>query len=340
MSSRLEADAAFEATIPGLLYRQFTQPKLPPAGVRLDGQVAIITGSNVGLGLSASRQLLQLKLSHLVMAVRSKAKGDAAAKQLRDEFPDARINVWILDMESYGSIQDFVKQCATLPRIDFAILNAGLMKTTYTVVPDTGHEMTMQVNYLSTALLSILLLPVLKSKKTAASKPPVLSIVGSDTMYRRTVETNGAILPQFDQSTGYEFFAWYGKSKLLLAFFVARLAQFVDPQDVLINISNPGATKGTAFGRDTSPIFQRLAGVLQFFFARTVESGASTYVDAVLSKGEESHGSFVSDWAIKPYAAIWYTDAGRTLDKRLWEETMEELNFVGASKILEGLKTS
>lgn len=33
-----------------------------------------------------------------------------------------------------------------------------------------------------------------------------------------------------------------------------------------------------------------------------------------------------------------YTKEGREVGERIWEETMEELNFAGASKIVQGMK--
>ncbi|KAL6855664.1 hypothetical protein J3F83DRAFT_764230 [Trichoderma novae-zelandiae] len=274
MSSQLESEAPFEATTLGFLRRQFTRPKPLPTDLTLAGKAAIVTGSNVGLGLSACRQLLQLGLSRLVMAVRSQAKGDAAAARLRRDFASATVSVWIVDMESYDSVRAFASRCESLERIDIVILNAGLTKSPYTVVGATGNEVTLQVNYLSTALLAILLLPILKAKKLAgASQPPVLSIVGSDAMYRSQVELQGPILPQFHREKTFTQFAWYGKTKLLQALFVSKVAEFVSPRDVVVNVSNPGMTEGT------------------------------------------------------DYPKIWYTSEGKALKERLWEETMEELNF-------------
>ncbi|KAL7908205.1 hypothetical protein GGI35DRAFT_469946 [Trichoderma velutinum] len=284
MSSQLESEALFEATTLGLLWRQFTRPKPLPAGITLDGQVAIVTGSNVGLGLSACRQLLQLGLSHLVMGVRSQAKGDVAATLLRKDFPSALLSVWIVDMESYDSVRDFASRCESLNRIDIAILNAGLIKTQYTIVQATGYEVTLQVNYLSTALLTILLLPILKAKKTVgASRPPVISIVGSDSIYKNEVALKGPVLPQFQQKESFNQFSWYGRSKLLQTIFVSKLAEFVSPNDVLVNVSNPGRATGTDFFRGYPALI---------------------------------------------YPKLWYTPEGQELKERLWEETMEELNFL------------
>ncbi|KAK1985570.1 retinol dehydrogenase 12 [Colletotrichum cereale] len=332
MSTKLQADAAFETTFRGFLSRQRVVPTSLPPDLRLTGQTAIVTGSNVGLGLAASRQLLELGLSHLIMGVRSQAKGDVAASQLRKDFPGAQVSVWILDMESYESIRQFSDQCASLPRLDIAILNAGLMMVSYKPVAGTGHETTMQVNYLSTAYLSLLLVPVLKSKKVpGAPRPPVLSIVGSDSAYMASLKTTNPVLPQFDDPKAFSMAHAYANSKLLLVFFVAKLAELVDPSDVLVNMSNPGMTKGTAFGNDASFILQKTFGIVQYFLARSLVVGASVYLNAALVHGAEGHGSFISDWAIKPFPPIWYTEEGRELGARLLEETMEELKPAGAS---------
>lgn len=301
MSSDPQAEAAFEASFSGFTRRQRTKPVSLPSDLSIAGQTAIVTGSNVGLGLTASRQLLGLGLSHLVMGVRSQAKGDAAAAQLREEFPDSQVTVWILDMLSYDSIRSFAEQCASLPRIDVAILNAGVVTGSFRTVPGTGHEYTMQIDYLSTALLALLLVPVLKSKKApGATKPPVLTIVGSDAAYAAPLKMEGPVLAQFDDPKNYGRLTTYGSAKLLLVLFVGRLAELVDPSDVLINLCNPGMTKGTSVGRENSAILVFLFSIMQYFYARSVEVGASVYLDAALTRGDESHGKFVSDWTIKP----------------------------------------
>ncbi|KAJ5102778.1 hypothetical protein N7532_003307 [Penicillium argentinense] len=130
----------------------------------LTEKVAIVTGSNTGLGLECVRQLLSRKLTRVIISVRSVNKGEDAAAKLREIFPTATINIWPLDMASYDSVKVFVMKDENLPRIDIAILNAGMTNSMFKILPGTGHEETMQVNYLSTMLLSILLLPVLKGK--------------------------------------------------------------------------------------------------------------------------------------------------------------------------------
>nr|QJQ82459.1 BisE [Biscogniauxia sp.] len=301
MSSKLESEAHFEGTALGVLSRQFTRPKPLPQNVDLTDHVAIVTGSNGGIGFEASRQLLRLGLSHLIMGVRSQTRGDAAAETLRREFPGSDISVWLLDHESYDSIRAFVGRCETLPRIDFAILNAAIAKQDFTTVSATGHETMMQVNYLATVLLTILLLPILKSKRKAGNKPPVLSLVGSDTAYTSQVDMKASsALKQIDDPEGFTQMAWYGKSKLLLTFFIITLANHVDANDVLINMVNPGLTRGTDIKRELPSVYGAILTMLYLVVGRSVAVAATTYVDAVVAHGLETHGCFLGDWGIKP----------------------------------------
>lgn len=308
MSIALEngaASAASEASFLGLIRRQLVKQTDLPTDLHVDGQVAIVTGGNGGLGFEASRHLLRLGLSHLIIGVRSKARGDDAAASLRREFPSSKVSVWTLDMESYDSCRGFADQCAGLPRIDMVVLNAGSMKTPFTPVSETGHEATMQVNYFSTALLSILLLPVLRAKKNHKTdekprNPPVLSIVGSDIMWSTKVRTMGPILKQFDESEKFAQPHWYGASKTLLALFVWGLSELVSSDGVVVNLVNPGMTGGTSFFSRESFLVRKAIGVIQFLLARKAEVAATTYVDAVAARGKESHGAVLSDWTIKP----------------------------------------
>lgn len=155
----------------------------PRKSSSLKGKVAIVTGANSGLGFESARQLLTLGLSHLIVAVRSLAKGKAAAVLLAQANKAAIIDVWELDMESYESIQVFVRKCdSELSRIDYTILNAGVSLMKFSISPATGHETTIQVNHISTILLTILLLTVLKAKSSRQDSSR-LTIINSVTAH-------------------------------------------------------------------------------------------------------------------------------------------------------------
>ncbi|KAI2607893.1 NAD(P)-binding protein [Hypoxylon sp. NC1633] len=335
MSQYLESRASFEGAFIGFLYRQWLMyPKPIPNDLTLSGQTAVVTGSNSGLGFESSRQLLQLGVATLIMAVRSQSRGEAAADKLRAEFPESSVSVWLLDMESYESITTFARKCETLPRLDIVMLNAGIRSDKFKLLESTHHERSFQTNYLSTALLTIFLLPILKSKKSPSpgALPPRLNVVGSDTLYWVNLKTTGNILFQCDDPAEFEPMKAYSRSKLLQIFFISRLAEQVSPEDVIVNVSNPGLCKGTAFGSDAASVMRDL-----FFFVngRTTKNGASAMINAVAVQGKESHGSYVSDWTIQPYHKLLYTMEGRDVGDRVWAETLTELQFAGASKIVQ-----
>lgn len=93
----------------------------------------------------------------------------------------------------------------------------------------------------------------------------------------------------------------YKVSKLLLLMFVERLSEVVPASQVIVNVPNPGACRGTEFGSDNPSKFQRfMFRFLGHIIGRPVAVGARQYVDAVTVKGVESHGGFVSEGRVKP----------------------------------------
>lgn len=270
----------------------------------LKNKTAIVTGANTGLGFEAAKQLLALGLTHLVIAVRSIEKGNAAAESLRKSAGSStRIDVWTLDMESYDSIQAFVHRCQTdLSRIDYVILNAGLSPVTFHRVKLTGHETTVQVNHISTALLAVLLIPILREKSKADS-PARLTVVNSLTahMCSFTNRDQQPLLPSFDDEKLVAFdHDRYGVSKLLNQLFLVRLADLVDSRNVTINMVDPGLVKGTGLAREATGLMRLIIGALQFIAGRPVDRGAATYVHALLGLGQESHGCFLMSNHIAP----------------------------------------
>ncbi|KAN0101642.1 NAD(P)-binding protein [Hyaloscypha variabilis] len=308
----------------------------------LNGKIAIVTGANSGLGFESSKQLLGLGLSHLVMAVRSSEKGKDAAAKLRLASSTATIDVWPLDMESYDSIQGFVRKCnVELPRIDFTILNAGIGPIAFRKSPSTGHESATQVNYLSTVLLAVLLLPVLKAKSTPDGPPRltvVTSVLGHLAKFRNSDQR--PLLPSFDdiKTTPWDPREAYSVSKLLGQLFLIELSERVNPNDVVINMVEPGAIKGTGLSRDVSGVMLIALKLFHGIAGRPVERGAATFVDALLGHGKEAHGCFLMNCEIAPLATLYHSPDGKKLIKQLWEETMKELSFAHLEEIISSMK--
>ncbi|KAF5566231.1 WW domain-containing protein [Fusarium napiforme] len=318
-----------------------TKPQLPPKDLDLSGQTAIVTGANNGIGFACAKLLLQHNLSHLIIAVRSEDKGNAAAKQLRLSAlsTSPQIDVWRLDMGSYSSVEAFAKRCESLSRIDFVILNAGMGDITFHRNKTTGHEETIQVNFLSTMYLSVLLLPVLRSRAPTA-KPGRLTVVSSGTALHCELPEAKAdhIISALDLEANFDGMGHYGKSKLLGHFFIDKLSQHVDPSDVVINLVDPGMTRGTGLMDKGTWLMRMAMATATKLVGRTQEQAASTYVDAAIVKGEESHGSYLMDWKIFPLGSYYYTEEGKTVQDRIWREVMDEFAVARMEEIIRSLK--
>src|SRR2546429_7584403 len=110
-------------------------------------------------GPDASKHLVRLNVSYLILACRSLSKGEAAKEQILASArkSNTKIEVWPLDLCSYASVLDFATRCNTLSRLDAVIENAGVSYAEYSLAED--NETTVTVNVVSTFLLALLLLP-------------------------------------------------------------------------------------------------------------------------------------------------------------------------------------
>ena len=281
-----------------------TKARPPPSSLSFAGQTVMITGSNTGLGLECAKEMLDRQLSHLIMAVRTVAKGEKAAASLRKAHPKAKIDVWALDMERYDSVREFARRCEVeSPQLNIAILNAGVWPLEWKVNSSTGHEDAIQVNYLSTALLSILLLPALK-KSSRPGHPSRLSVVSSGLAQVSQFPQRDAtpLLAAFDEPPkGAYGFAEnterYSVTKTMELMLVLKLSEAVSADEVIINSVGPGLIKGTSLHRDMGLVMRGVMTLVNTA-GRTVQDAAWLYIDAVTAQGRETHGSFVKNYRL------------------------------------------
>ncbi|KAF3387507.1 Short chain dehydrogenase yanD [Penicillium rolfsii] len=313
------------------------QPKVSPlpAGIDLSGKSAVITGASAGLGLEAARQLLALNLSTLILAVRNETKGAACVQTLLQDpgiqSKNPTIKVLKLDVNENTNITTFSKTLQqTLPTLDILILNAGISRLKHNPSP-TGHEETVQVNYLSNALLLAELLPYLNSSAEKTGSPTRVTWVGSrmhETLTsfpkKSPLDTCNSVLEYMDgESTASPLYR-YGDSKLLCAMFMYSLAPRLDPSKIVLNMICPGMVD-TAIS-DFLPIYWRLpVNLVKAVRARSVEAGGWLILNAALVVGSESHGKFLCDKEILEVSKYIRSEAGKNVQEELWKETIDEL---------------
>lgn len=306
MATTFDVTPEKRATQGAFFKRQFfSKPPLASRHeVNLTGKTAIVTGSNAGIGLECGRQLLDLGLSKLIIAVRSESKGQAALKDLSSGRAAGKhtIEVWNLDLSSYSSITAFVERCKSLERLDIVVHNAGLSKKILELNPTTGHDEITQVNYLSLALLTILLLPVLKTKNTPQD-PGRLAIVSSDTAAWTPFleKSSKPLLPAFDKPEFFNNQNRYMTSKLLGQFFLSELVKRVPPSVAVVNAPNPGLCYGTGLMHDWDGSMLRfIIWGFQRVLGWSAAVGARALTDAAVKHGVESHGQYLEGGKLQP----------------------------------------
>ncbi len=169
------------------------------------GRLAIVTGSNTGLGYDTAR-VLAAHGAAVVMAVRDTAKGEAAAARIRQLSPGADVTVRKLDLGSLDSVRAAgAELAAAYPRIDLLINNAGVMYPPKQTTAD-GFELQFGTNHLGHFALTGLLLKNL------------LDVDGSRVVVVSSIAHNIRAKIDFDDlqwdRRRYDRVASYGQSKL------------------------------------------------------------------------------------------------------------------------------
>ncbi|MCG8375068.1 MAG: SDR family NAD(P)-dependent oxidoreductase, partial [Chlorobiales bacterium] len=125
------------------------------------GKIAIVTGSSSGIGLETARVLAR-KRAAVIIAVRNKAKGRAAADRIMGDSGNQDVHLMALDLADLASVRNFATRFKEkYSRLDLLVNNAGVMVPPYTRTRD-GFELQMGTNHLGHFALTGLLIDLIK----------------------------------------------------------------------------------------------------------------------------------------------------------------------------------
>jgi NAD(P)-dependent dehydrogenase (short-subunit alcohol dehydrogenase family) len=148
----------------------------------LAGYTAVITGANSGLGFHAARALAEAN-AHVVLTVRSLAKGQEAVLKIRETHPAAALTIELLDLADLKSVRDFAKRTReSIPKIHMLINNAGIMGIPRDTTRE-GYEKQFGVNHLGHFALTGLLLDRLERAGVEEGFARVVNVTSN--MYAR-----------------------------------------------------------------------------------------------------------------------------------------------------------
>ena len=174
-----------------------------------DGQLAIVTGANSGLGFHVALELGR-KGAHVILACRDAGRGQARVDRMKAEVPDGDYELRSLDV---GEPRGGPRFAAEAPeKIDLLINNAGVMAPPYRKTVD-GFESQFGTNYLGHFALTGLLLDELE----AADAPRVVT-AGSNMHKMGKLQWN-----DLQSEVKYKPYGAYSQSKLATLMFAFEL---------------------------------------------------------------------------------------------------------------------
>lgn len=251
----------------------------------MDDRTVIVTGGNAGLGYQAAKNIaLNDPGYHVVLACRSRSRGDEAAASMREETGNPHIQAMQLDLASLDSVRAFTESFmhAELPALYGIVCNAGISAAGVPGTPRTedGFEMIFGVNHLGHFLLTNLLLPAMDDHGRIVFVTSDLHNPPAFFPTRVRYETGAAI------AGGKAGMAQYCVSKLCniyCAYEMARLIQEDTDRRVTVNAFNPGAMSDTGFSAPTGNALTRgavrvIGGIMGALIGKqstAAESGAA-----------------------------------------------------------------
>lgn len=201
----------------------------------MSGRLAVVTGANSGLGFGLSGRLATAG-ADVVMAVRNRAKGEAAVQKIRENVPDAKLTIKHLDLSSLRSVAALGEELVAEGRpVDVLINNAGVMTPPRREETDDGFELQFGANHLGHFALVGHLLPLLRAAP-AARVVTVSSLAAS----QRNIDFDDA-----NAKRSYKPMRSYGIAKLAQLMFAVELDRRSRGAGwgVMSNAAHPGLAK-------------------------------------------------------------------------------------------------
>jgi NAD(P)-dependent dehydrogenase (short-subunit alcohol dehydrogenase family) len=201
----------------------------------LSGRLAVVTGANSGLGFGLARRLAMAG-ADVVMAIRNRAKGEAAIDKLRANVPDAKLTVKHLDLSSLKSVAALGDELIAEGRpVDILINNAGVMTPPRREETSDGFELQFGANHLGHFALAGHLLPLLRAAPSAR-----VVTVSSLAAGQRNIDFDDA-----NAQRAYKPMRSYGIAKLAQLMFAVEFDRRSRAAGwgVMSNAAHPGLSK-------------------------------------------------------------------------------------------------
>jgi NAD(P)-dependent dehydrogenase (short-subunit alcohol dehydrogenase family) len=243
----------------------------------LTGKVAIVTGANSGIGCAMAR-VLAGKEATVILACRNKDNGEAAVRQIAQEYPEAEAELLLADLADLASLRRFADVFTSrYDRLDVLINNAGIMNTPFGKTAD-GFELQFGTNHLGHfALTGLLFEHILRTPRarvvTVSSWGHHFGVIDFDDL---------------NAEKSYDPGRAYAQSKLANLLFTYQLQRrFEDAgADALAAAAHPGWTATNL------PVHRRMVRMLSPFIGQKPEMGALPALYAAIAPDVQGGGYY------------------------------------------------
>lgn len=238
-------------------------------GKDLTGKVALITGSNAGIGLETAKSLA-FHGCEIIFACRDKKSADEAIESLLQERKGLKLSYFHLDLSSLRSCKKFcedVKQ--SYKHVDYLILNAGVFALPYTLTED-GLETIFQVCHLSHFYITLQLSDLLTYESRV--------IVVSSESHRFASLPAGGLSRDHLSPSSSKFWSMvqYNNAKLCNVLFAHELSRRWQSRGISVFVLHPGNMVSTRLSRNWW--FYRILFAFVRPFTKSLQQACSTTV--------------------------------------------------------------
>jgi NAD(P)-dependent dehydrogenase (short-subunit alcohol dehydrogenase family) len=229
--------------------------------------VYIITGATGGMG-SVIAGILAAQGKPVLLACRNLTKAKIIANDIIASTKNPDVTCMHLDLSSFAQVKEFLTEFKALNRPVAALMNnAGVLSHNHQLSPD-GYENTIQVNFLSTVMLSLGLYPQI--------------VDGGRIVFTTSLTRSLVSLPyEFPAVNNFTQLGTYAQSKLALTLFSIYLSSMMRTRRIKVNCTDPGIV-------DTDMLtmhhwFDRLTDRLVRPFVNNPETGVQPAIRALES---------------------------------------------------------
>lgn len=260
----------------------------------LTGKLAVVTGASDGIGLGLAGRLAGAG-AEVVMPVRDRAKGAAAAERIRAAVPGAVVSTRALDLASLSSVAALAETLNGEGRpISILVNNAGVMMPATRHTTADGLELQFGTNYLGHVALTGRLLPLLRAGRARVT-----------TMTSSAARSGRIPWDDLQSERAYSPVRSYALSKLAELLFALELDRrsTAGGWGIVSNAAHPGTTltnlyaSGPSMGRDRPSPYQALMKRLAGWgvFVHTVDAGLLPALYAATSPQARGGGFYGPD---------------------------------------------